>query len=84
MDNKIYLRKLDIEYFVKCVEESVQDAKEYYGTDINGLKDSLCIIKHQCDGLRDVFWMFTADDIYRISDPVCQALNEIKDIVDED
>lgn len=75
---KIYLGKLDIEYFKKCVTGSVEDAKEEYGYNITGLIDALNIIKFQCYGIRDVFWLFTADDIYKIVEPVDQALSELE------
>lgn len=75
---KIYLNKLDIEYFKRCVEEAVTYEKETHIGNPNLLKDMLKIIKWQCYGLRDVFWMFTADDIYQIVEPVNLALKELE------
>lgn len=75
---KIYLNKLDIGYFKKCAEEAVSYEKEEYSGKPEILKEKLECIKRQCYGLRDVFWLFIADDIYQIAEPVNQALKELQ------
>jgi hypothetical protein len=70
---RIYLNKLDINYFRKCIEEIITNYtnEEYCNEDIiKGLKTLYMHIA----GLRDSFYIFSIDDIYELQAPILDAL----------
>lgn len=73
---RIYENRLDTDYFTKCVENAVDYILNECDFSEDRLKKELERIKNQVYGLRDVFWLFTFNNIMKIAEPVKQALEE--------
>lgn len=73
---RIYVDRLDIDYFIKCVENSVDYVMNECKFSDSELKKELEKIRTQIYGLRDLFWVFTSDNIMRIAEPVRRVMKE--------
>lgn len=76
-DNKVYLDKIDINYFKKRIEELL----EYYTPDNMGVDDCIEGLETLCihiSGLRDAWFIFAVESISELKKPVLEQLEEMK------
>lgn len=75
--DRIYLNKLNINYFQNCITEAIK----YYTGDYFDKKD---VVKHlnklymHIAGLRDTFYIFTVNEIDLLKEPVLKELEKYK------
>lgn len=76
---KRYINKLDINYFKECVQKAVDELM--IESDLLAVYklEQLEVMKTQVYGLRDLFWLFAADDISEIAGPVIRAIKKLQE-----
>lgn len=71
---RIYLDKLDKNYFKECIQEAI----DYYMEDNKEeALDRLELLDIQVTGLRDTFGLFAIDDIIELKKPIKKCIEEL-------
>lgn len=74
--DRIYQDQLDKNYFKKCIQEVI----DHYSVENVGKEealDRLKLLDIQVTGLRDVFYLFTIDDIMELKQPIKKQIEYI-------
>lgn len=72
--DKIYCDKLDINYFKECIQKAVDELLIEDDSIISVKIEILNKMLIQTDALRDIFWLFTTDNIDKIAEPIKKAI----------
>lgn len=69
-----YQNKLDKNYFKECIKEAIEYYMEYYKEDA---LDKLKLLDIQVTALRDVFRLFSYDEIIEFKEPIKKGIEEL-------
>lgn len=79
--DRIYLNKLDLEYFKKCIDEIIDDYNTEDGDPVY-IIDGLETLYNQVAGLRDAFFIFSIDKIEELLIPIKAVIEKQKELLE--